>query len=42
MDCARDCKNDVKKINGMHSKTPPILYLYFKKPAHKTILKVKD
>lgn len=30
MDCARGCKNDVKKIDGMHSKTPRFLYLYFK------------
>ncbi len=30
MDCARDCKNDVKEIDGMHSKTPRFLYLYLK------------
>lgn len=41
MDCARDCKKDVKKIDGMHSKTPPILYLYFKNLYTESYLKKK-
>lgn len=39
MDCARGCKNDVKKIDGMHSKTPRFLYLYLKKLHTKPYLK---
>lgn len=39
MVCARGCKNDVKEIDGMHSKTPRFLYLYFKNLHTKLYLK---